>query len=113
MKLIAKDLLGREYPIEGLEPTDTIDHIKYRMSEMHDLPEQCIERMRMIYYGKGLEDGRCISDYKMEDGKFIHIVYRTSSKNDPVQFVYNDQIICQTIPFVAKKFSNDELCQCQ
>ncbi len=85
MKLIAKFLTGRECPIEGLEPTDTIDHIKYRMSEMH--AELCIETMRLIYYGRSLEDGRCISDYKMEDGKFIHIVFRTTSKNDPVQFV--------------------------
>ena len=65
MKVFVKCLTGDTYTLEGVQPDETIGDIKLRMSEIHEQPRFHAVDLRLIFAGKGLEDGRYTKEYNI------------------------------------------------
>ncbi|KYQ88943.1 ubiquitin [Tieghemostelium lacteum] len=72
MQLFAKTIQGKTITFDA-EPSNTIKDIKDIIEELEGVPAT---HQRMIFIGKGLEDGRKLSDYDIRKESTIHLVYR-------------------------------------
>ena len=54
-------------------PSDTVEDVK---SKLYDKLGFQIDRMRLIYGGKQLEDGRTLGDYNIGHESILHLVMR-------------------------------------
>ena len=75
MQIFIKTLTGRTLTID-CEPDDTIEVIKQRYSDKEGNP---INSIRLIFAGRQLEDGRKLSDYKIQKEATVHHVLRLTA----------------------------------
>ena len=81
MILFVKTLFGRVYTLKDVEPNETIDDIKLRITEQSDQQHNFHLRLIcLIFAGKSLEDGRSCSDYNIQSESTIHVVMRLRSR---------------------------------
>ena len=71
--LFIKTLIGETITIDYWDENDTIEDIKYRIADRCSHKAEC---MRLIFAGKGLEDGRMAKDYNIQHGSTLHLVLR-------------------------------------
>ena len=72
LKIYLLTLDGREIKIKA-HPGDTILKIKY----LYYLDEGVEPtHSRLIYRGKGLEDGFTLADYNIQKDSYLHLVFR-------------------------------------
>ena len=57
MRIYFKDVRGKSYSLDGFESSDTIEQVMWRISALHEYPN-CINKIAMIFAGKGLERQR-------------------------------------------------------
>lgn len=55
MEILVQDDRGNEYPVTMNSPDDTIDDLKTRLEEQHDIPQS---EQRLAYQGKPLDDDK-------------------------------------------------------
>uniref|UniRef100_A0A3Q2X646 Ubiquitin-like n=1 Tax=Haplochromis burtoni TaxID=8153 RepID=A0A3Q2X646_HAPBU len=67
-----RTLQGSTFEVE-VEDTDTVEILKLRINEKDGTPP---DQQRIIYGGRELKDGHCLSDYNIQRGSIVNIIPR-------------------------------------
>lgn len=72
MRIIVKIVHCQTFTIE-VEPTDTIGSVKAKIHETFDIK---LEQQRLLFDGRNLEDGRTVTDFNIQEGSILHLLFR-------------------------------------
>ena len=72
MQILVKTLTGRTSALE-VDPHESVEGLRAMLTNNNTGD---MDRGRIIFQGKQLEDGRLLSDYNIIEDSTVHLVYR-------------------------------------
>ena len=72
-QVVVKTLTGAAFAFD-VDRSTTVAALKQRIAESQDIP---VERQRLIFAGKQLEDERTLGDYNVQKDATLHLVLRS------------------------------------
>lgn len=72
IQLYAMTMGGHKIPVQ-MSPASTVQDLKKKLFDLEGIP---LEAQRFVYGGKELQDHHRLSEYKVCDNSFIHVIYR-------------------------------------